>query len=277
MNDSALTRRAHGNQPAQPEGGVERTLGQIVQQMRPELDRALPKHMSGDRMARLALTSLRLNPDLAQCTPVSFVGSLLTAAALGLEPGVNGEAYLVPYKRECTLIIGYQGYAKLFWQNPLAKHLDAQAVYEADEFDYAYGLDPFLTHKPAKGDRGQVVAYYAVATLSNGGSGFVVLSPEEVKALRGGSVGPSGKIKDPMRWMERKTAMRQLLKLMPRSAELNAAMVVDETPGSTLHAQQTHKDIAALGQRDPDAGVGEDPPVDPEQDYVDTVTGEVKP
>ena len=146
------------------------SIATLIAQMQPEIQRALPKGMDGDRIARLALTVVRQNPQLANASPASFAGALLTAAALGLEPGVNGEAYLVPYKRECQLIIGYQGYAKLFWNNPLARHIDAQAVYANDEFDYAYGTEPFLRHKPAKGDRGDLVAYYAVASLSTGGS-----------------------------------------------------------------------------------------------------------
>lgn len=214
------------------------TIGNLIQTLRPEIERALPRGMNADRVARLALTVVRQNPDLAACSPQSFAGALLTAAALGLEPGVNGEAYLVPYKREAQLIIGYQGYCKLFWQHPLAQHIDAQAVYAKDSFDYAYGTSPFLTHKPARGDRGDVVAYYAVASLSTGGSSFVVLSPDDVKALRGGREGPSGRIDDPMRWMERKTVLRQLVKILPRSTALNRAMVVDEALGSTLRAEQ---------------------------------------
>ena len=230
------------------------SLATIIKQMQPEIQRALPKGMDGDRVARLALTVLRQSEmqaqqsgkphmSLAACSPQSFAGALLTSAALGLEPGINGEAYLVPYKRECQLIIGYQGYAKLFWQNPLARHLDAQAVYEADDFDYAYGTEPFLRHKPAKGDRGKVIAYYAVATLSTGGSSFVVLTPDEVKKLRGGKVGTSGNIDDPMKWMERKTALRQLIKTLPRSTMLNAAMVADEQMGTSLRAQRTAEQI----------------------------------
>ena len=226
------------------------TIGTLIQQLKPELARALPKGMDADRVARLALTVVRQTPELAHCTPQSFAGSLLTASALGLEPGVNGEAYLVPYKDnrkgvvECQLIVGYQGYAKLFWQNPLARHLDAQAVYERDDFDYGYGTEPFLRHKPAAGDRGPVVYYYAVATLSTGGSAFVVLTPDEVKKLRRGKVGTSGNIDDPQRWMERKTALRQLIKTLPRSTQLNAAMVADEQLGSSLRAEQVAGQIA---------------------------------
>lgn len=220
-------------------------VSQFITRMQPEIARALPRGMDADRVARLALTVVRQSDiaarkegkpqnSLANCSVESFGGALLTASALGLEPGVSGEAYLVPYKGECTLIIGYQGLAKLFWQHPLAKHLDAQAVRENDDFDYGYGLAQYLRHKPARSDRGKITAYWAAAELSTGASAFVVLTPDEAKQLRGGKVGPSGRIPDPMNWMERKTALRQLFKLLPKSTSLNAALAVDEHKGSTL-------------------------------------------
>lgn len=256
------------------------TVAQFITRLQPEIARALPKHMDADRLARLALTVVRQSDiearkahrpesSLANCTPESFAGALLTAAALGLEPGVNQEAYLVPYKGECTLIVGYQGYAKLFWQHPLAKHLDAHAVHQNDQFDYAYGIAQYLRHKPARGERGPITDYYAVAELSTGASAFVVLSVAEVKLLRGGKVGPSGKIPDPQHWMERKTALRQLVKLLPKSANLIAAIAVDEQRGSTL----VERDVPATISREdplpalpPSAGMGE-------RDDSDRVTG----
>lgn len=236
MTGNSITRAAQ--QQAKP------NLISIVQQMRPEIERALPKHMDADRIARLALTAIRQTPKLAQTDPQSFCAALLTASALGLEPGLNGETYLVPYGRECQLIIGYQGMVKLFWQHPLAKHIDAQAVYENDEFDYAYGLDPYLTHKPAIGDRGEVVAYYAVASLTTGAKVFTVASADEVKKLRGGKVGSSGNIPDPMRWMERKTMIRQLVKMLPKSTMLQNAVAVDEAKGRDLAAHKIPEAIA---------------------------------
>ncbi|NKV63713.1 hypothetical protein GS924_06770 [Rhodococcus hoagii] len=59
--------------------------------MKPELQRALPKHMDPDRMARIALTVLRQTPKLNECKPESFLGALMTAAQVGLEPGPLGE------------------------------------------------------------------------------------------------------------------------------------------------------------------------------------------
>lgn len=207
------------------------SVGRLLEQMKPEFARALPKHMDAERMTRLALTQFRTVRNLANCSPESFLGAIMTCAQLGLEPGVSGEAYLVPYGRECTLIVGYKGMAKLFWQSPLAKSLDAQAVFENDDFDYEYGLTPMLRHKPLlRGDRGQVIAYYAVATLNNGGSAFVVLSRDDVEKIRKRS-----RAKDNGPWatdydaMAKKTAVRQLFKLLPASTELTQAIAHDET------------------------------------------------
>lgn len=225
-----------------PEGPP--SIATVIAQMTPEIQRALPAGLDADRIARIALTAVRKDKsgNLARCTPESFAGSLLTAAAMGLEPNLNGEAYLIPYGRECTLVIGYAGMAKLFWQHPLAKHLDAQAVHEHDEFDYEYGLEPRLIHKPAKKDRGQVIAYYAVATLTTGAQKFVVLSPDEVRALRKGKTGSSdSKIPDPQFWMEKKTVLRQLFKLLPKTAELHRAIDSDERSGAELHKTLVHE------------------------------------
>lgn len=232
-NAAAVVARRRAEQDA---AVLERT--RFIRQMTPEIAKALPKHLDADRMARLALTVVRKTPELATCTIESFAGALLTASALGLEPGINGEAYLVPYSGECTLIVGYQGYTKLFYQHPLAAQINAHAVRAADEFDFAYGSSPFLRHKPARGERGPIIEYYAAASLSTGASDFLVLSPEEVRELRGGKTGPSGKIPDPQHWMERKTVLRQLVKTMPKSTNLARAIEVDDKGGHELRAAQ---------------------------------------
>jgi len=235
--------------------------------------------MDADRVTRLALTTVRkslveaakrgdVTKSLANCSPESFAGSLLTAAALGLEPDVNAEAYLVPYKGECTLIVGYQGLVKLFYQLPLARHLECDLVCEHDTFDYAKGTNPYLTHRPALKDRGDVIAYYACATLTTGAVAFTVLSPEEVKALRRGKEGPSGDIPDPQRWMEKKTALRQLFKLLPKSTALQVALSADERPGTELYRER-------LTNPDPIPRAGITGPPEQAPAGVNPTTGEI--
>lgn len=214
-----------------------RTIAALVSSMGPELQRALPKHLDGDRLARIVLTEIRKNPELSTCEPHSFLGSLLTAASLGLEPGVNGECYLLPYRDKnsgvtnCELVVGYQGVAKLFWQHPLAKRLSAEYVCANDHFKFSKGLTMTLEHTPAPSNRGAVIGYYAIAELSTGAVQYDYFTVDQIKALRGGKVGTRG-VADPEHWMERKTALKQVLKLMPKSVTLSHAMRVDETVGS---------------------------------------------
>ena len=236
---NAVARRADNVGTVQQNNGDQQQpdLAAFVNSMSSELARAVPKHLTGDRIARIALTSLRTTKHLPECTQASFAGALMNCAQLGLEPGgPAGEAYLVPFFNrkqgvyEVQLVIGYQGMVKLFWQSPMARHLDAQVVYENDEFDYEYGLAPRLVHKPSLTGRGRPIAYYAVASMTNGGSAFVVLAPEDIERIRQRS-----RAKDDGPWktdydpMAKKTCIRQLFKMLPKSAELARAIAHDET------------------------------------------------
>lgn len=253
------------------------TVTQVLERMQPDIMRALPRGMDAERVARLALTTIRQSEmakakgaasrSLADCTPESFAGALLTAVALGLEPGVDGEAWLVPYGTECTFIPGYKGLSKLFFQHPLAKHLDTQAVRENDEFDYERGLTQYLRHKPALKDRGDVIAYYAVASLQTGAAAFEVMTPEEVAEVRKASPRKkSGDIADPQHWMERKTVLKQLMKLLPKSSNLQYALAADEQSGTELVRTQMP---ASITRSEPPAlTTSNGEPVDP-------VTGEI--
>jgi recombination protein RecT len=115
------------------------TLVQFIERMKPEIARALPKHLNPDRMARIATTVLKQNPQLRRCTPESFLGALMTASQLGLEPGPLGEAYLVPYGNTATFVPGYRGLIKLAWQSDQLSDIWAEIVCANDEFSYDLG------------------------------------------------------------------------------------------------------------------------------------------
>lgn len=256
---NAVARRAENAGQVQSQS-AQLTLAQQIERMRPEIARALPKHMDADRMARIALTTLRRTPKLGTCTPESFLGALMTCSQLGVEPGATGEAYLVPYGRECTFILGYKGMAKLFWQSPIAKSLAAEVVYENDFFEFEKGLNPRLEHKPVLTGRGRPVAYYAVATTVNGGSAFVVMSRDDVDEHRKHSKsGSSGPWKDHYDAMAKKTCVRELFKLLPVSVEIAQAVAHDESVRTDL-------DVSALevapdyieGELVPDPEAGDD-------------------
>src|SRR5436309_12826592 len=97
---SQLEKRAENTTaPAQQQqgNGAPRSIYQLIEAQKQEIARALPKHMDADRLARVAITTLRQTPRLLECTPQSLLGALMLSAQLGLEPGPLGHAYLVPF------------------------------------------------------------------------------------------------------------------------------------------------------------------------------------
>lgn len=220
-----------GSRVAQRGSEQPQTLAQLIEKMKPELGRALPRHMDPDRLARIALTVLRQTPKLQECNPQSFLGALMTSAQLGLEPGPLGEAYLVPFGREVTFIPGYRGLVKLAWQSGQLDSIAAHVVHESDEFDFAYGLEPTLVHKPSLGiasSKGRVIAAYAVATFKHGGNAFEIMSYDDIEAIRRRSKTPNnGPWKTDWEAMARKTVVKQLAKWLPLSPEFADAIVRD--------------------------------------------------
>lgn len=197
---------------------------QLIVRMTPEIEKALPAHLDATRVARIAVTLIGTNPALARCTPESFLGALMTASQLGLEPGPLGEAYLVPYGQQVTFIPGYRGLIKLAYQSGMVADIGAHVVRENDEFDFAHGLAPYLTHKPAwRVNRGAPVGVYAAANLANGRQVFVVLAHAQVEAIRHRSrAKDNGPWKTDWDAMARKTAIRQLARWLPMSTDLRA-------------------------------------------------------
>lgn len=198
----------------------------------------LPKHVSADRMTRIALSALRTTPKLMQCTTESLMGAVLQLSQLGLEPNTMlGHAYLIPFnnrrqnRTDVQVIIGYKGLLDLARRSGQIEELHARAVYENDEFDYAYGLETVLVHRPAMSERGGIVAFYAVARLTGGGSVFEVMSVEAVDKIMQSSQGYKAgkKYNKPSIWetnyeeMGRKTVIRRLFKYLPVSIEIATA------------------------------------------------------
>jgi recombination protein RecT len=220
----------------------------------------LPRHVSADRMLKIALGALRTTPKLMNCTIESLMGAVVQCSQLGLEPNTPlGHAYLIPFdknkkegnqwvydKTEVQIVIGYKGLIDLARRSGQVVSIAAHEVCEKDEFEYSYGLDETLTHKPALGDRGNIIAFYAVAKLVGGGHAFEVMSHQQVIDIRDESQGwkmaVRNKKTDSNPWgghfaeMGRKTALRRLFKYLPVSIEVAQASALDEL-GSRGHSQ----------------------------------------
>jgi recombination protein RecT len=210
----------------------------MLERFKGEIARALPKHLDGDRMARIALTSFRSNPKLAKCEPRSVFAAIIIASQLGLEPGVMGQCYLIPYKEECQLQIGYQGLIELVRRSGKVSRIEAHVVHVNDEFDYSVGLTTSLVHKPVlDGDPGEPRLAYAVAEIDGGGFHVEVMTRRQIEAIRDRSqnVISAKKYGKKTPWdtdpeeMWRKTLIRRICKYLPKSAELATALALDNT------------------------------------------------
>ena len=163
------------------------SIDNIIKALEPEIKKALPTVITPERFTRMALTAVSNTPALQKCTPMSFIAALMNAAQLGLEPNTPlGQAYLIPYNNkkkgviECQFQIGYKGMIDLVYRNSNVQTIQAQIVYQNDEFTYELGLESKLRHIPALSDRGEMKFVYALFKLQNGGYGFEVLSREAV-------------------------------------------------------------------------------------------------
>ncbi|EOI3556579.1 recombination protein RecT [Cronobacter dublinensis] len=252
MSSSALKSAATGGEVADAKDKKPTTLTQLMADPRTkaQIALALPKHMTADRLARIAMTELRKTPKLMQCDQMSFLGAIMQCAQLGLEPGgALGHAYLLPFDRrqkqgnqwvtvatEAQLIIGYRGMIDLARRSGQIVSLSARAVHENDTFSYAYGLEEKLEHVPCEdGNPGALTHVYAVARLKDGGVQFEVMSKTAVDKVRALSKsGDKGPWVEHYEEMAKKTAIRCLFKYLPVSIELQRAVNIDEKAESDI-------------------------------------------
>lgn len=230
-------------QKAATENGVVKkkapsSIQDYIEVMAPAIKAALPSVMTPERFSRITLSALSATPKLKECTPQSFLGAMMTAAQLGLEPNTPlGQAYLLPYfnrKKNCTecqFQLGYKGLIDLAYRSSEVSIIQAHTVYENDSFTYELGLDPKLQHIPAKSNRGKAVAYYAMFKTKDGGYGFQVMSIEEVQAhakAYSKSFG-SGPWQTNFDEMAKKTVLKKVLKYAPLKSDFARGVMQDST------------------------------------------------
>jgi recombination protein RecT len=216
-----------------------KTMKDYVQQMLDagELAKALPSVITPERFTRIVLSALSSTPELNNCSRESFLGAMMTSAQLGLEPNTPlGQAYLIPFRNnrkgvvECQFQLGYKGLIDLAYRSGV-KSIQVHEVYENDVFTCEYGLEPKLVHKPALTDRGRVIAYYAVFETAEGGTGFEIMSREDVEAHAkkySKSFG-SGPWKTDFDAMAKKTVLKRVLKYAPLRTDFVRAVESDES------------------------------------------------
>jgi phage RecT family recombinase len=148
--------------------------------------------LDADVWYRQALATIEADNNLSRCTVLSVLGSLLTAAKLGLSlDGPLGHAYLSPRwndlrkSYECQFQVGYRGLVDLALRDPQVRNVEATLVCENDTFTFSSGTKPDLVHTwdPRK-ERGQIVAVYSGLRFRDGFYDFRVYPMGDIMDLR---------------------------------------------------------------------------------------------
>lgn len=186
-----------------------------------------------------AMQAIKGNGSLQKCSPDSIRHAVINVALTGatLNP-VLQQAHLIPRKGQCCLDFSYRGLANIATASGGVLDIDADVVYENDEFYYERGLNPVIRHIPLlSGNRGALKYAYSTAVLPSGVKKFLVIHADEMEKIKKSSVAYSRGADTPWRGdfeaeMWRKTAVKRLYKLLPQTERMSEAVrVVNEHEG----------------------------------------------
>ncbi len=246
-------------------------LGELLASRKAAIEQIVPKHLTAERLMRVAVNCVAKTPALQKCSPTSLLQCVLLAAEIGLEPGgALGQLYLVPFGDKCTAIIGYRGFLELARRTGQLKSIRAVVVYAKEKFTVREGLHFDIVHERSFApDRGEPVLVYAVAELEDGGIQFEVMTKAQVEAVRARSkAGGSGPWVSDWEEMAKKTVFRRLAKWLPMASErFDKAL---ETDNDEYIDGETGEVVAAS-----DAGVALKEKVKRRMTVVDAVAQEV--
>lgn len=204
------------------------TIFALIEKQKGEFAKVLPSIITPEEFCRVALTVIRMNDKLAQCSTLSLMGALMKAAHTGIMPdGIR--AYLVPYKNEASYMLSYKGMIELAMRSGDVAKVESRAIHANDKFTCEFGLEEKLSLVPAWGDRGPLVAVYAMARMKDGSMIVEVMTKEEVDGIRARSkASGSGPWVTDYNEMARKTAVRRLAKYLPQAKDLVTAAGLEE-------------------------------------------------
>lgn len=236
------------------------SLSKFLEKFKPQMALALPQQLTPDRMARLVVTQFSKTPTLYKCEPHTVAGAVMTACTLGLEIGVQGQGFLVPYfnqrknRHECQFIPGWRGLVDLVNRAGRAT-VWTGAVFAGDDFDYSIGSKPFIEHKPGdEDDPAKITHVYAVGWVN--GAQWPNVDVWKVAKVRKhrdryNKVGEQHYSFREWEMYARKVPLLQVLKYMPSSIELQRAMDVAAATEQGVRATMDMSGVIDLEEPDP--------------------------
>lgn len=219
---------------------IDEVRGTIAR-MAPQFKAALPAQIPVERFVRIVQTAVATNTDLLGVERTSLYAAAMKCAQDGLLPD-GREAAIVKYGNTARYMPMVGGIAKKVRNSGDLKTLNAEVVYENDEYDHwSDEKGEHFTHRRGKGQRGNPVLTYAYAITKDEALYFEEIDETQMKAIEGCSQASNGPWKGPFKdEMRRKSAIRRLAKYrLPISSDLDAVLRVDDDMyDTTTQAQQ---------------------------------------
>lgn len=208
-----------------------KNLSDFMDKIKGQMALALPKHLTADRMTRLTLTAFSTSPQLQKCTHQSIAASIMTAAQLGLEPGVNGAGYLIPYKDTCTFVPGWKGLVDLVSRSGRGTVFTG-VIFKDQEYTYTDGArrDLVIHNETDLHDPQDITHAYAVGWVKDSQMPIIELWRVSKIIKHRDKYNKVGQRHYSFRDWEmyaRKVPLLQVIKYMPCSVEMTNALAVN--------------------------------------------------
>lgn len=208
----------------------------LLEKAKPSISALLPKHLSPERLIRIAIIAAQRQPELMECTSTSILNCVIKASELGIETIGPGGLWLVPFRnkktghKEATPIIDYRALIAITRRSQYVRNIDVGVVYEKDQFDYQQGTVSKIFHKRHIGkDRGDILCFYAFAKLANGEVKAEIMGKDEVDIIRSRSRAASdGPWVTDYAQMGKKTVIKRLCNYLPLNEYVVAAIELDQ-------------------------------------------------
>lgn len=221
-------------------------MDKYEKQILPNLLNSHP-HLTPAKFVQVVINEVKKSDKLLKAfqeNPASMFASILAGAEIGLVPSdLLGEFFLIPrsmkqdngqYKLTITPQVGYKGMVKILLRSGEIENIDAQVVYAGEKFKVALGTNPKLEHTPKydiERTADKITHAYAIAYYKSGKPQFTVLTRDEIIAIRDRSKYPNNLYfndkENPNRWMEKKSVLMQLSKLLDKDYYGSKAIELD--------------------------------------------------
>lgn len=245
MSDAGTIERPNAR-AAVPVTGERLSFEDQLRQRADTITAMLPSDVSRDRFLNSVIAAVRNKPDILSASVRSVFAAITEAAQDGLLPdgkegviniyntkrrGQNGQPdQWVPTAKWMPMIHGIRKRARELDQ----LIINAQIVYENDEWDWEEGDNPHIQHRPPKklgASRGAMLGAYAIFKREVTGE---ILHREVMSADQIADVQKQSKDPDGLMWKKftteawRKTVVRRGIKTVPCSAGLETVVRRDD-------------------------------------------------